>query len=226
MATDYSHAPLRPASRKPDALAFAERFDSVRSAVAARSSTVKPPEGSTPEGEEATSVWWAIGRPRLTIERTSRFKRDYRRESRGRQWCGIDLSSEAAELVKQRIADKQDLVSFSDFRHATDVPIRTDCRAGKGVDSYSKASPQKPPLQRSGGPLQPLPRGIRHSALRDGSHCPKGERWPRLDGQLPAPLLELQSNQGESISRSRTSQYREEQGHEFLGVQVAPRQPP
>ena len=43
-----------------------------------------------------------------------------------RQWCGIDLSPKAAELVVQRIRDHEDMISFAGFRHATDVPIRTD----------------------------------------------------------------------------------------------------
>ena len=48
-----------------------------------------------------------------------------------RRWCGIDLSPKAAELVAQRITEKKDLVSFTDFRHATDVPIRTDIEREK-----------------------------------------------------------------------------------------------
>ena len=48
-----------------------------------------------------------------------------------RQWCGIDLSPKAAELVVQRIREKQDMFSFTDFRHAVDVPIRTDVERQK-----------------------------------------------------------------------------------------------
>ncbi|MCY4656055.1 MAG: DNA methyltransferase [Gammaproteobacteria bacterium] len=44
----------------------------------------------------------------------------------GRQWCGIDLSSKAAELVVSRIQSQRDLFSFRDIHHRTDVPIRTD----------------------------------------------------------------------------------------------------
>ena len=52
-------------------------------------------------------------------------------EFANRQWCGIDLSPKAAELVVQRIREKRDLISFTDFRHATDVPIRTDVEREK-----------------------------------------------------------------------------------------------
>ena len=48
-----------------------------------------------------------------------------------RRWCGIDLSPKTAELVVQRISEKEDMVSFAGFRHATDVPIRTDIEREK-----------------------------------------------------------------------------------------------
>lgn len=48
-----------------------------------------------------------------------------------RQWCGIDISSKTAELIVQRIREKKDLFSFTGFRHATDVPIRTDIEREK-----------------------------------------------------------------------------------------------
>ena len=48
-----------------------------------------------------------------------------------RRWCGIDLSPKAAELVVQRISEKEDMISFAGFRHATDVPIRTDIEREK-----------------------------------------------------------------------------------------------
>ena len=48
-----------------------------------------------------------------------------------RRWCGIDLSPKAAELVVQRISEKEDMISFAGFRHATDVPIRTDVEREK-----------------------------------------------------------------------------------------------
>ena len=48
-----------------------------------------------------------------------------------RRWCGIDLSPKTAELVVQRIREKEDMVSFAGFRHATDVPIRTDVEREK-----------------------------------------------------------------------------------------------
>ena len=48
-----------------------------------------------------------------------------------RQWCGIDLSPKAAELVVQRIREHEDMFSFTGFRHATDVPTRTDVEREK-----------------------------------------------------------------------------------------------
>lgn len=48
-----------------------------------------------------------------------------------RQWCGIDLSPKAAELVVRRIREKQDMFAFKGFRHATNVPIRTDVEREK-----------------------------------------------------------------------------------------------
>ena len=41
-----------------------------------------------------------------------------------RNWAGIDISPKAAELVVQRIADKQGL--FKEIIHRTDFPKRTD----------------------------------------------------------------------------------------------------
>ncbi len=48
-----------------------------------------------------------------------------------RRWCGIDLSPKAAELVVQRIHENQDMISFTNFRHAIDVPTRTDVEREK-----------------------------------------------------------------------------------------------
>ena len=42
----------------------------------------------------------------------------------GRNWAGVDISPRGAELVVQRIADRQGL--FRDIIHRTDIPLRTD----------------------------------------------------------------------------------------------------
>ena len=42
----------------------------------------------------------------------------------GRNWVGIDISEKAADLVVERIADRQGL--FRDIVHRTDIPQRTD----------------------------------------------------------------------------------------------------
>ena len=42
----------------------------------------------------------------------------------GRNWIGIDISAKAAQLVVQRIQDRQGL--FRDIVHRTDIPQRTD----------------------------------------------------------------------------------------------------
>lgn len=43
-----------------------------------------------------------------------------------RKWCGIDLSSKAAELVVSRIQQNRSLFRFRDIKHRSSIPIRTD----------------------------------------------------------------------------------------------------
>ena len=42
----------------------------------------------------------------------------------GRDWVGIDISDKAADLVVDRIADRQGL--YRNIVHRLDIPIRTD----------------------------------------------------------------------------------------------------
>ena len=47
-----------------------------------------------------------------------------------RKWCGIDLSSKAAELVVGRIQQNRSLFRFQDIKHRNTIPIRTDIKRG------------------------------------------------------------------------------------------------